>query len=121
MAHEAGPGVPMTVVLLTFCGGLLLGVLASYAYRRRKRSAGWRRFLWAGGTGVSAALSALFVAAGCYGYWYTHRPQPDPTRRALFEGIEYVREIRQRPRPMVIHVARIDLSAPGLSFLVTPG
>jgi hypothetical protein len=39
----------------------------------------------------------------------------------LFQGVEYIRDVRSEPRPLVIHVVIIDLDAPGLRFLVTPG
>lgn len=65
-----------------------------------------------------AALSALAAAAA--GYWYYHRPQPPPVKQALFHGISYEREIRTSPRPIAVHVVRIDLRARGISFVVTP-
>ncbi|WP_395094267.1 phosphodiester glycosidase family protein [Armatimonas sp.] len=49
------------------------------------------------------------------------RPQPAEAHEALFEGIVYERENRQAPRPMVLHWLSVDLSAPGVRFLVTPG
>ena len=49
------------------------------------------------------------------------RIQPHSTRRALFQGITYIRDVRQTPRPLVIHVATIDLDAPGIGFVATPG
>lgn len=49
------------------------------------------------------------------------RPQPPNEDRSLFVGVRYRRESRRIPRPMVIHVATIDLHAPGVSLLVTPG
>ena len=50
-----------------------------------------------------------------------HRPQPPEVREALFEGVVYERENRQAPRPMVLHWLSVDLSAPGVRFLATPG
>jgi Phosphodiester glycosidase len=41
--------------------------------------------------------------------------------RSLFQGIEYQREVRSRPRSLVIHQVKIDLMAPGIGVLVTPG
>jgi hypothetical protein len=35
--------------------------------------------------------------------------------------VTYIREVRRKPRPQVIHVVTIYLSTPGLGFLVTPG
>jgi hypothetical protein len=65
-------------------------------------------------------LAVTGFGGGGYMYWYTHRTQPEAERREVFRGVEYVRELRQAPRPMVIHVARVDLRAPGVRFLVTP-
>jgi hypothetical protein len=64
-------------------------------------------------------ISAL--ALGGYLFWRDHRPQPASLRETLFNGITYIRDVRQQPRPLIIHVVQIDLTAPGLSFLVTPG
>jgi len=60
----------------------------------------------------------LFAA---YLWWYYHRPLPSPESRELFPGIEYTREVLREPRPLVIHVVDVDLSTPGLKFVVTPG
>lgn len=68
----------------------------------------------------SVLLGLVSLAAAGYMYWYTHRTQPPPLAQDLFKGIHYTREIRQSPRPMVIHTVTIDLHAPGLRFLVTP-
>ncbi len=51
---------------------------------------------------------------------YSFRSQPAPLRATWFEGVEYFREAQMSPRPMVIHVVKIDLAAPGIGFLVTP-
>ena len=47
-------------------------------------------------------------------------PPPAISEKAYFQGITYVRDVRAEPRPMVIHVMSIDLTAPGIEFLVTP-
>ena len=52
---------------------------------------------------------------------YRARSQPDEKNQALFEGITYVRDTRQSPRPVVIHIVKVNLRAPGIGFLVTPG
>ena len=64
-------------------------------------------------------LLACFGGGGCY--WYFHRSQPEPSTKKVFEGIEYIREIESGKNPKVIHIVRIQLDAPGISFLVTPG
>ena len=71
--------------------------------------------------GLSLLLAALLLASGGYAFWCTHRPLPSDTREALFEGVTYLREVRHEPRQIVIHVLLIDLEAPGIRFMVTPG
>jgi hypothetical protein len=62
----------------------------------------------------------LLMAGGVY-VWFTHRPQPEPiAAQEIFQGITYTRDVRQEPRPLVIHVAQIDLDAPGLQFFARP-
>jgi hypothetical protein len=68
---------------------------------------------------IVVAVVALLV--GGFFVWRDHRPQPPGTRVELFDGITYIRDVRQQPRPLIIHVVQIDLDTPGLSFLVTPG
>jgi hypothetical protein len=53
--------------------------------------------------------------------WLNFKPQPAPAQETIFQGIEYIREVRSSPRPMVIHVIKIDLKAEGIRTLVTPG
>jgi len=68
---------------------------------------------------ILAAVIAIVV--GGFFFWSEHRPQPAALQQTLFEGITYIRDVRQQPRPLVIHIVKIDLTAPGLSFLVSPG
>ena len=62
-----------------------------------------------------------FLAWAGWQVWFHTRPQPAPLRKTLFPGVEYVREIHRRPRPIVAHLVTVELSTPGLQFLVTPG
>ncbi len=67
-------------------------------------------------------FSVLFLVAAAGSWiWLYARPQPKPVTRQLFQGVQYQREVRQSPRPLVIHIVTIDLRTPGLRFLVTPG
>ena len=102
------------ITILLFLGGLLAIPLGRLLWRRGRI---WR--LVAGTLTWLAAL--LLLAAAGYSYWYHHRSIPPTVQEDLFHGISYRREIRHNPRPMVIHVISIDLDAPGISFLVTPG
>lgn len=61
---------------------------------------------------ISIPVSVLF--------WYTHRPRPDDETRLIFDGITYQRDVRDDPRPMIIHVITIDLTNERVQFLVTP-
>lgn len=74
-----------------------------------------RRWVLAGGLAL-LALAALGGAA-----LYTARPPRAPVQRALFEGVQYTRQIRSSPRPLVLHIARLDLQTPGLGLGVSPG
>ena len=47
--------------------------------------------------------------------------QPAESSQRLFQGITYEREVRQKPRDMVIHIVTVDLKANGIKVLVTPG
>lgn len=48
------------------------------------------------------------------------RPPRTDLTQELFQGITYLRQARTTPRPLVIHAVTIDLTAPGIGFLVTP-
>jgi hypothetical protein len=76
---------------------------------------------------IRFTLSALLIViagvallVGGFFFWRDHRPQPENARVELFDGVTYIRLVRQKPRPLIIHVMQIDLATPGLSFLVTP-
>ena len=68
---------------------------------------------------LSGVLALSLVIAGVL-IWYQNRPRPEPTQIMLFEGVEYIREIHNDPRPYIVHIVRIDLTTPDIAFLVTP-
>jgi len=70
---------------------------------------------------VSACLLAVLFLAGSAWVWFQVRSQPAEKNQTLFQGIQYVREVRQSPRPLVIHVVTVSLRESGIEFLVTPG
>lgn len=49
------------------------------------------------------------------------RPSRTDETRDLFQGARYSRRALNSPRPLMLHVVEVDLSAPGIDFLVTPG
>jgi hypothetical protein len=64
-------------------------------------------------------FAAAIIVSGAM-FWYTHRPLPANEQRTLFEGVEYIREVRTSPVPQIIHVVQIDLDAAGIEFFITP-
>ena len=98
---------------LPLLAALLFGIIGWKIFRAQRR----RRVFFAGGFWL---LTGLCLLGGGYSYWYYHRTLPSPVTEQLFEGITYIREVYRDPRPMVIHIVRVDLKTPGLKFLVTP-
>lgn len=79
---------------------------------RRSRLAWW--------LGVALLLAVVLVAAG----FVTYRPDRPPRtdlQLSLHEGISYTRQARSEPRPLMVHIVTVDLTEPGIDFLVTPG
>ncbi len=48
------------------------------------------------------------------------RPLPIPTKNHLYDGVDYTRQVKWSPRPIVINSITIDLRKNRLRFLVTP-
>lgn len=65
--------------------------------------------------------SLLAMPLLLFGWSTFQRPHQVDLSRPLFQGIRYQREFRRSPRPMMLHVVTIDLTAPGIKVLVTPG
>ncbi len=104
-------GIPLLVLALGLLG-VGVGVL------RRWNVRWWLR--WACGL-VLIGPGAVGSLVGGYWTWFTHRGQPEPVSEEWFAGVRYERLVFQQPRPIVAHLVRIDLSEPGIDFLVTPG
>jgi hypothetical protein len=72
-----------------------------------------------------AALASILFIIGvplvAYRFWFSHRPVPASSEQSLFSGVTYIRDVRQQPTAMIIHIVRIDLDDPNIHFLVTPG
>ncbi len=85
----------------------------------RRRGTG-RRMLRVAVVVLLALLAAVALTLGAIGLWVRYRPHPASHERALHPGIAYRVFARTEPRPFVVHVATVDLDAPGLSFVLTP-
>lgn len=66
-------------------------------------------------------LVVLLVIGVAAGFWYYNRPRPHSTVKILYQGVTYIRDIRNKPRPVNVHIIKVDLTTPGIAFLVTPG
>jgi hypothetical protein len=71
--------------------------------------------------GIFLLLGGHTLILSGYAFWYTHRPIPANTTEVLFDGITYTREAFSTSHPMMVYVVQVDLTDPGISFLVTPG
>ncbi|MCU0540774.1 MAG: phosphodiester glycosidase family protein [Oscillatoriaceae cyanobacterium Prado104] len=56
-----------------------------------------------------------------YNIPYFLRPAQTNEARSLFQGIAYQRAYRSSPRPALVHIVTVDLTAPGIGIFVTPG
>ena len=67
-----------------------------------------------------ATTVLLLLPPIAYGRSYFLRPPRTATSRSLFAGIEYQRQARSQPRPVMMHIVTIDLKTAGLRIFVTP-
>ena len=68
-------------------------------------------------------MGLLLLVALCVGgsLLYLHgRPAPVPVKQTLRQGVDYQRIVRVSPRPMVIHVLKINMKTNRMRFVVTP-
>lgn len=64
---------------------------------------------------------ALLLPLLAYGNSIRHRPARTPiTKQPLFNGITYSRWSKKSPRPQLLHLVEIDLTATGLNAFATP-
>jgi len=94
-------------------GGLVLGAVLLYRSRRRRRW--WLRWLL---RGVGVPLLALAVV----GLWYRYRPRPSARAWQSHPAVTVEVQTPDEPRPLVVSIARVDLSHPGAEVVTTePG
>jgi hypothetical protein len=67
-----------------------------------------------------ATTVLLLLPPIAYARSYFLRPPSTATSHSLFSGIEYQRQARSQPRPVMIHIVTIDLKTAGLRIFVTP-
>ncbi len=67
---------------------------------------------------ILGLLASPLIAYGCL---HLQRPPRLSQTRRLFPGMVYTRQARSEPRPLMIHIVKLDLHSPGLKVLVSPG
>jgi hypothetical protein len=70
---------------------------------------------------LAAAFGLLLLPLLLYTRFHLLRPPRTNQELTLFQGITYQREARSTPRPYMLHIVTIDLTAPGIGMMVTPG
>lgn len=70
---------------------------------------------------VAVGIGLLILPLLLYSRLHLLRPPRTNQELTLFQGIVYKREARSTPRPFMLHIVTIDLTAPGIGVLVTPG
>jgi hypothetical protein len=70
---------------------------------------------------IATGMGILALPLILYGWLHLRRPPQTTQEQVLFQGITYKREFRSIPRPLMLHIVAIDLTAPGVKVKVTPG
>jgi hypothetical protein len=90
--------------------------------RRRSASVGRRRLGWAFAMSIAIGFTLVLLPLSVYRLWFVTRVPPAPlATHELFHGVSYTREVRHDPRPLVIHIVKVDVKAVGIRFAVTAG
>ncbi|MBD2042711.1 phosphodiester glycosidase family protein [Microcoleus sp. FACHB-672] len=70
---------------------------------------------------LAAGIGLLLLPLLLYARQHLLRPVRTNLEMTLFQGITYKRQARNTPRPYMLHIVSIDLTASGIGVLVTPG
>jgi len=71
---------------------------------------------WRDVVGVGLLSIPLLV----YSWRIFNRPSQAEIAQPLYQGVTYQRMLRRIPQPVLLHLVKLDLQAPGLRVLVTP-
>jgi hypothetical protein len=97
--------------------GLAVLGLAGYLVTNRAQI-WWKRAI---GFLLSFPIGMGALSLGSLRLWQESGVAPEPKSMTIGTGVRYTRNVRTTGSPLVWHIARVDLTAPGLSFTVTPG
>lgn len=64
---------------------------------------------------------AMLLPLILYAIFTGQRPPREPMVQPLFTGITYERQVRDRPRPLMIHLLTVDLTVPEVQVIVSGG
>ena len=67
------------------------------------------------------SLVAMVFPLILYAALTLQRPPRTPLSQELFMGITYQRHVQTQPRPVILHTLTVDLTAPGIRVIVSPG
>lgn len=70
---------------------------------------------------IALGISLLILPLLLYGGLHFLRPPRTNQKITLFQGVVYEREAYSKPRPYMLHIVTIDLTAPGIKVMVSPG
>ena len=70
---------------------------------------------------ITTVIGILLLPLLLYAQFHLQRPPRTNLETTLFPGIIYQREAHSTPRPYLLHIVTIDLTAPGIGVFVTPG
>lgn len=70
---------------------------------------------------LATSLSIVVIPILLYCLQLLSRPPRTNKQEQLFQGVVYSRQVRSTPRNLMLHIVTIDLKAPGIKLLLTPG
>ncbi|HIK14453.1 MAG TPA: phosphodiester glycosidase family protein [Leptolyngbyaceae cyanobacterium M33_DOE_097] len=76
----------------------------------------WLSSWWRDVVGVGLLSIPLLV----YSWRVLNRPSQTAIAQPLYQGVTYQRMLRRIPHPVLLHLVKLDLQAPGLRVVVTP-
>lgn len=102
---------------------LLLGLAARWLWRWAKTKRTVLRITARLFCSVVIVVASSSLVVGAFSLWVRYRPQPSAMEQNLAPGVVYRRFSRRAPRPIVVHIARIELAKVDLvpSSLATHG
>ncbi|MFB8789155.1 MAG: phosphodiester glycosidase family protein [Potamolinea sp.] len=70
---------------------------------------------------LATGITIVVIPMLLYCLQLLSRPPRTNKQEQLFQGVVYRRQVRSTPRNLMLHIVAIDLKAPGIKLLLTPG